>query len=42
VRIAPAYDSSTMHVLDASRVAGVVQHLLDPDRAARLDEENRA
>jgi 5-methyltetrahydrofolate--homocysteine methyltransferase len=42
VRIAPAYDRSTMHVLDASRVAGVVQHLLDPDRAARLDEENRA
>jgi 5-methyltetrahydrofolate--homocysteine methyltransferase len=42
VRIAPAYDSSTLHVLDASRVAGVVQHLLDPGRAADLDEENRA
>ncbi len=42
VRIAPAYDRSTLHVLDASRVAGVVQHLLDPARAADLDEENRA
>jgi 5-methyltetrahydrofolate--homocysteine methyltransferase len=42
VRIAPAYDRSTLHVLDASRVAGVVQHLLDPGRAAGLDEENRA
>jgi 5-methyltetrahydrofolate--homocysteine methyltransferase len=42
VRIAPAYDRSTLHVLDASRVAGVVQHLLDPGRAADLDEENRA
>jgi 5-methyltetrahydrofolate--homocysteine methyltransferase len=42
VRIAPAYDRSTMHVLDASRVAGVVQRLLDPRRAADLDEENRA
>jgi 5-methyltetrahydrofolate--homocysteine methyltransferase len=42
VRIAPAYDRSTLHVLDASRVAGVVQHLLDPGRAADLDDENRA
>jgi len=42
VRIAPAYAASTMHVLDASRVAGVVQRLLDPARAADLDTENRA
>jgi 5-methyltetrahydrofolate--homocysteine methyltransferase len=42
VRIAPAYAAATMHVLDASRVAGVVQRLLDPARAADLDEENRA
>jgi 5-methyltetrahydrofolate--homocysteine methyltransferase len=42
VRIAPAYDRATLHVLDASRVAGVVQHLLDPARAGGLDEENRA
>ena len=42
VRIAPAYDSSTLHVLDASRVVGVVQNLLDPARATDLDEANRA
>ena len=42
VRIAPAYDGSTLHVLDASRVVGVVQNLLAPDRAADLDETNRA
>ncbi|HVV12436.1 methionine synthase [Amycolatopsis sp.] len=42
VRIAPAYDSTTVHVLDASRVVGVVSDLLDPDRAAKLDDANRA
>ncbi|WP_405785801.1 methionine synthase [Streptomyces sp. NBC_00138] len=42
VRIAPAYDGSTVHVLDASRVVGVVSHLLDPARAAELDTDNRA
>ncbi|GAA5139674.1 methionine synthase [Pseudonocardia adelaidensis] len=42
VRIAPAYDSSTVHVLDASRVTGVVSQLLDPERAERLDADNRA
>ena len=42
VRIAPAYDGSTLHVLDASRVAGVVRNLLDPARATGLDEANRA
>jgi 5-methyltetrahydrofolate--homocysteine methyltransferase len=41
VRIAPAYSKSTLHVLDASRVVGVVQKLLDPDRIAELDETNR-
>jgi 5-methyltetrahydrofolate--homocysteine methyltransferase len=41
VRIAPAYDQPTVHVLDASRVVGVVSDLLDPVRAARLDETNR-
>ena len=29
VRIAPAYDGTTVHVLDASRVAGVVSDLLN-------------
>jgi 5-methyltetrahydrofolate--homocysteine methyltransferase len=42
VRIAPEYSSPTLHVLDASRVVGVVGDLLDGDRRARLDEENRA
>ena len=30
-----------MHVLDASRVVGVVSDLLDPDRAGELDRRNR-
>ncbi|MBM2615512.1 methionine synthase [Actinoplanes sp. LDG1-06] len=42
VRIAPAYEGSTVHVLDASRVVGVVSDLLQPDRAERLDTANRA
>ncbi|MCL2584690.1 MAG: methionine synthase [Streptosporangiales bacterium] len=41
VRVAPAYGSSTLHVLDASRVVGVVQHLLDPERVSGFDEDNR-
>jgi 5-methyltetrahydrofolate--homocysteine methyltransferase len=42
VRIAPAYDGTTVHVLDASRVVGVVSDLLDPGRAEQLDARNRA
>src|SRR5207302_4301915 len=42
VRIAPGYSAPTVHVLDASRVIGVVSDLLDPVRRAALDEENRA
>jgi 5-methyltetrahydrofolate--homocysteine methyltransferase len=42
VRIAPAYEGPTVHVLDASRVVGVVSDLLDPGRAATLDTANRA
>ena len=42
VRIAPAYAQPTVHVLDASRVAGVVSDLLDPERRAALDRENRS
>jgi 5-methyltetrahydrofolate--homocysteine methyltransferase len=42
VRIAPAYDFPTVHVLDASRVVGVVSDLLDPTRSAELDRANRA
>ena len=41
VRIAPAYGKPTVHVLDASRVVGVVSDLLDPVRASELDRENR-
>jgi 5-methyltetrahydrofolate--homocysteine methyltransferase len=41
VRIAPAYDGPVVHVLDASRVAGVMSDLLDPGRAVTLDERNR-
>jgi 5-methyltetrahydrofolate--homocysteine methyltransferase len=41
VRIAPAYSQPVVHVLDASRVVGVVSDLLDGARRARLDGENR-
>jgi 5-methyltetrahydrofolate--homocysteine methyltransferase len=42
VRVAPAYDGTTLHVLDASRVAGVVSDLLSEDRVQVLDGTNRA
>ena len=42
VRIAPAYDAATVHVLDASRVVGVVSDLLSDDRAEVLAAANRA
>ncbi|HMI89483.1 MAG TPA: methionine synthase [Polyangiaceae bacterium] len=41
VKIAPVYEKSTVHVLDASRAVGVVSRLLDPKQLAVLDEENR-
>ncbi|HTJ80445.1 MAG TPA: vitamin B12 dependent-methionine synthase activation domain-containing protein, partial [Polyangiaceae bacterium] len=41
VRIAPAYSQPVVHVLDASRVAGVVSDLLDPARRSALDAANR-
>lgn len=41
VRVAPVYDQTTVHVLDASRVAGVVSALLDRDRAEELGASNR-
>ncbi|GAA2151980.1 methionine synthase [Actinomadura napierensis] len=40
VRIAPVYDQTTVHVLDASRVVGVVSNLLDPERASALAISN--
>jgi 5-methyltetrahydrofolate--homocysteine methyltransferase len=41
VRIAPAYSQPVVHVLDASRVVGVVSALLDPARRETLDADNR-
>jgi 5-methyltetrahydrofolate--homocysteine methyltransferase len=41
VKIAPEYPESVVHVLDASRAAGVVSALLDDDRKRSLDERNR-
>ena len=40
VRIAPAYNQPTIHVLDASRVVGVVSDLLDSSRRVTLEQEN--
>ena len=42
MRIAPAYSRETVHVLDASRVVGVVSDLLDTGRRIELDRRNRA
>jgi 5-methyltetrahydrofolate--homocysteine methyltransferase len=42
VKIAPEYAEPTVHVIDASRVVGVMSNLLDPDRKAELDVANRA
>ncbi|MFI7065965.1 methionine synthase [Kribbella sp. NPDC050124] len=42
VRIAPVYDQTTVHVLDASRVVGVVSDLLDNERAEELARSNAA
>ncbi len=41
VRIAPEYGRETIHVLDASRVVGVVSGLLDAERRTALDADNR-
>jgi 5-methyltetrahydrofolate--homocysteine methyltransferase len=40
VRIAPAYAQPTIHVLDASRVVGIVSDLLDATRRVTLEQEN--
>ncbi len=42
VRIAPEYAEPVVHVLDASRVVGVVGDLLDPVRREALDHANRS
>jgi 5-methyltetrahydrofolate--homocysteine methyltransferase len=41
VKIAPQYTQPVVHVIDASRVVGVVSDLLDADRRAKLDRDNR-
>ena len=41
VKIAPMYEGSTVHVLDASRVVNVVSSLLSEDRRAAFDAKNR-
>ena len=42
VKIAPEYTPPVVHVVDASRVVGVVSNLLDGERRTELDRENRA
>ena len=41
VKIAPAYKHETVFVPDASRAAGVVEQLLNPESRAALDARNR-
>jgi 5-methyltetrahydrofolate--homocysteine methyltransferase len=41
VRIAPEYSNPVVHVVDASRVVGVVSELLDEKRRPELDARNR-
>ncbi len=40
VKVAPKYHESTVHVADASRVAGVVSKLLDGEKKTVFDVEN--
>jgi 5-methyltetrahydrofolate--homocysteine methyltransferase len=42
VKIAPQYKQPTIHVLDASRAAGVVEKLLNPERRDDLVRHNQA
>jgi 5-methyltetrahydrofolate--homocysteine methyltransferase len=41
VKIAPRYEQSTVHVLDASRAVGVISALLDPRQKLEFDRKNR-
>jgi 5-methyltetrahydrofolate--homocysteine methyltransferase len=41
VKIAPEYSESTVHVIDASRVIGVVSQLRDEERSAEFERRNR-
>src|SRR5437588_7493425 len=42
VKIAPHYQSSTVHVRDASRAVGVVNKLVNPNSSKSFDQETRA
>jgi len=42
VKIAPAYDGSTVHVTDATRVIDVVSHLLSPTGRSEFDATNKS
>ncbi len=42
VRIAPQYEPPTVHVIDASRVVGVLSSLLDANKRPEFDGKNRA
>ena len=42
MKIAPAYASEVVHVLDASRSVGVVEKLINKEVRPQLDAENRA
>lgn len=41
VKIAPHYDHSITHVLDASRSVGVVEKMITPEAREKFEEENR-
>ena len=41
VKIAPAYEHSTVHVLDASRAVDVVSTLLNPEKVVEFDRQNK-
>ena len=41
VKIAPHYDQSVTHVLDASRSVGVVEKLINPESRSDFEAENR-
>src|SRR6185503_18561946 len=41
VKIAPAYENATVHVLDASRAVDVVSTLLNPEKTADFDRQNK-
>ncbi|MEX2119827.1 MAG: methionine synthase [Pirellulales bacterium] len=42
VKIAPAYQRPTVHVLDASRSVSVVEQLLNPKSSGQFDQRNRS